>query len=481
MVVLYRKYRPQKLTELVGQSHVTDNLLTSLKSGKISHAYLFTGPRGTGKTTTARIIAKMLNCDKNHLEGDHSATFQEFNEPCNECDACIAITNGSYLDVLEIDAASNRGIDDIRDLREKVKLAPTYGNYKVYIIDEVHMLTGEAFNALLKTLEEPPEKTIFILCTTDLKKVPETIVSRCQKFEFKKAKKEDLLIILEKITKTEKIEIEVEALSEIAKAAGGGFRDAVSLLDQVVTGNENITTENVRKNLSLSPKGSVEKILKLIKAQDAKHALSFIREYSDAGRDVYDLIHEMIIAVENELLVRVGVGETDLEVGFSLEELKLLAKNLIRCEAEMKFSFRQELPLELLVVEWCKDKIKENPGNPEPPRETSRLTMEAISEKWPDFLSALKPFNHSLESILRKCEMQKFDGLTLTLAVYYKLHKDVLMDTKNLRIINKCLSDVVGDDVKVILMLKEKPKVVKSEVDENNEDNLADKAMELFK
>src|SRR3990167_7268759 len=208
-MVLYRKYRPQSFSDLIGQNHIKEALLSSLKNGKISHAYLFSGPRGTGKTSTARIFAKSVNCQKTKIQDPKSQI--QFGEPCNKCDSCLAITEGSHLDVLEIDAASNRGIDEIRDLREKIKLSPIGGRFKVYIIDEVHMLTAEAFNALLKTLEEPPAHAIFILCTTELGKLPPTVISRLQKFHFERAASDDLVKVLEKIAKSENVKVKEEA------------------------------------------------------------------------------------------------------------------------------------------------------------------------------------------------------------------------------------------------------------------------------
>ncbi|MFN4201087.1 MAG: DNA polymerase III subunit gamma/tau, partial [Fervidobacterium gondwanense] len=239
MESLYRKYRPSTFREIVGQGHIKKLLKNALEKRTLSHAYIFAGPRGTGKTTTARILAKSLNCEKN-----------QFGEPCNECASCKSIDNGSHLDVVELDAASNRGIDEIRKIRDGVNFTPVMGKYKVYIIDEVHMLTREAFNALLKTLEEPPEHILFVLATTNPEKIPPTIISRCHVLEFRNISKEDIVQRLKEVCESEGFDVTEEALEKISKKAAGGLRDALSILEQVVryAGGE-VTSEVVEEAL----------------------------------------------------------------------------------------------------------------------------------------------------------------------------------------------------------------------------------------
>jgi len=222
---LYRKYRSQTFADLVGQDAASRALQGAIISGRVAHAYLFSGSRGTGKTSAARLLAKALNC---------TGRARDSAEPCNKCQSCIEVTAGSALDLIEIDAASNRGIDEIRDLREKVNLSPALGPYKVYIIDEAHMLTEPAFNALLKTLEEPPAHVVFVLCTTDAQKIPLTVIGRCQQFVFRRHSEEQIISRLTHIAKTEKVQVDPEAMQLIARTAQGSMRDAVGLLDQLV-------------------------------------------------------------------------------------------------------------------------------------------------------------------------------------------------------------------------------------------------------
>ena len=233
-VALYRKWRPKTFSDLVGQEHVSRTLSQAIETGRVGHAYLFSGPRGTGKTSTAKILAKALNCEQGPTT-----------EPCNECESCRRVNDGTSMDVFEIDAASNRGIDEIRDLRETVKFAPANGKYKVYIIDEVHMLTSEAFNALLKTLEEPPERVVFILATTEVHKVPATIQSRCQRYDFKRIAVREIAERLRYVAENSEIKAEDAALALIARESAGGMRDALSTLDQCASLAEEQVTEKV--------------------------------------------------------------------------------------------------------------------------------------------------------------------------------------------------------------------------------------------
>ncbi|KKR23367.1 MAG: polymerase III subunit gamma and tau, DNA polymerase III subunit gamma/tau protein, partial [Candidatus Peregrinibacteria bacterium GW2011_GWE2_39_6] len=260
-LAFYRKYRPSKFTNLVGQPPIQKTLLNAIKSGHLSHAYLFCGPRGTGKTTTARLVAKAINCIAPDPNG----------ESCNKCEYCTLMNQGNCVDLIEIDAASNRGIDEIRDLREKIKFSPNQTPHKVYIIDEVHMLTTPAFNALLKTLEEPPAHAYFVLATTEVHKVPETIISRCQRFDFRRIDEESIIDRLKYIATQEKIKYEDEALTWIAQSAEGGMRDAINLFEQIIE-DQKLTTKHVKEILGVSSHDNAKKLFQSLEKQDLKTA-----------------------------------------------------------------------------------------------------------------------------------------------------------------------------------------------------------------
>src|SRR5688572_1478824 len=273
---LYLKWRPLSFDELYGQDHISRTLRNSIKSGRIRHAYLFSGPRGTGKTTSARLLAKAVNCTNEDPE----------NRPCNQCPSCIAVNEGRYLDLIEIDAASHTGVDDVRDLRDKIAFAPNEGRYKVYIIDEVHRFSGNAFDALLKTLEEPPEHAIFVLATTEIDKVPATIKSRCLPFEFRRLPLQVVTDRLAQIAEGDGIKIERAALELIAREGTGSARDSISLLDQIVADpSEVVTLEIARGILGTANMGAVNDLVRAIVEQDTAEGLRIINTAVDTGAD----------------------------------------------------------------------------------------------------------------------------------------------------------------------------------------------------
>jgi len=349
-VVTARKWRPQIFTEVVGQEHVSRTIKNSIVSKRIAHAFLFAGPRGVGKTTTARILAKALNC-KNNTDG----------EPCNNCDTCNAFNSSQSLDIIEIDGASNRRIEEIRSLREAVKYSPTTGSYKIFIIDEVHMLTTESFNALLKTLEEPPEHAIFIFATTDVHKVPLTIISRCQRFDFRRIELDAIKNQLLKIAKSDNINIDDQALTFIAKKADGALRDAQSLFDQVVSfGGKEIDSEVVSTMLNLIDESIYFQISDAILNKDFLEAFEISKVIYDNGWNYIDFISGLIEHFRNILTVVLKQDSSFVEASESTKKLYLeyldafsdsdllrILTYLSKVESQLKASQNQKLLMEI--------------------------------------------------------------------------------------------------------------------------------------
>jgi len=350
--VFYRKWRPQVLADVVGQKQVTQTLLNALSSGRVSHAYLFCGPRGTGKTSTGRILAKAVNCLSNEGTGD----------PCNTCHMCQAINEGSAMDIIEIDAASNTGVDDIRSLREKVNYAPSQARYKVYIIDEVHMLSTSASNALLKTLEEPPPRVIFILATTEVHKVLSTIMSRCQRFDFRRISQADVITKLSHICDTEGIQIDTEALRLIARATTGSLRDAENLLQQLTTyyGTE-ITIHQVQDLLGISGDWRAREVAKYLITNNVSAGIATINSVNSDGLDLRQFNRELVEYLRRLLLIKTGSEEAVDTPAEDMRELKDLAAQaslpqLLKAvklfsQIELGFDNYSTLPLELALLE----------------------------------------------------------------------------------------------------------------------------------
>ncbi|MDP3725296.1 MAG: DNA polymerase III subunit gamma/tau [Nanoarchaeota archaeon] len=363
MLALYRKYRPSRFEDLIGQDIIAKILQEAARQDRLAHAYLLSGPRGTGKTTTARLIAKIANC-KTRLENE---THKKTGEPCNACLHCVSIDEGRALDVIEIDAASNRGIDEMRALKENVRVAPSVLPRKIFIIDEAHMLTKDAGNALLKTLEEPPAYVTIILATTEIEKIPATIASRTQRFQFKHVSLMQITGKLKTIAKQEKIKISEEALELIAEAGEGSFRDAESLLDQMISfGEEEITTEAVEATLGKLGFKKISGLAETLLQNDLAAALQTLGSITDEGHNLPELTKDLILHLRKVAVLSASARiRPNLEAELPNDQLRVIEsqtklwkdadlemlKNLIRAYGQMRYSSFPQIPLEIAIIE----------------------------------------------------------------------------------------------------------------------------------
>jgi DNA polymerase-3 subunit gamma/tau len=457
-MVFYLKYRPQKLSEL-DLVEVREGLTKMVKSGKVPHALLFAGPRGTGKTSAARILAKAVNCLKNKGKG----------EPCNHCQICQAITEGTALDIIEIDAASNRGIDDVRSLREKIKLAPISAAYKVYIIDEVQMLTTEAFNALLKTLEEPPKHAIFILCTTAPEKLPETILSRCSRFNFRKARPEEVINSLKRVVRGEKLKVEEEALKIITQSVDGSFRDGQKILDQLAVSGKKITLKEAEELLGQIEALAPTKLLRFLATKETKEAISEIGRLVEAGADLQVFTQSLLESLRRALLAKLGVvtgEESEIKGIETIEDLKTLIGLFSHAAERLPRAVIPQLPLEMAVVEWSlnvnQDETEAKPSqNPRPQQKnptSGKVSLHQVMACWPKVLAGVRPLNHSVEALLRATRPLEINDTLLTLEVFYQFHKEQLEMEKCRRIVEEVVESVLGAPVKLKCVLGERDK-----------------------
>ncbi|HJY98210.1 MAG TPA: DNA polymerase III subunit gamma/tau [Patescibacteria group bacterium] len=473
-MTLYLKYRPKNLEEL-DLPEVSQSLKKIVKSGKIPHAFLFAGPKGTGKTSAARILAKIINCEKLGSDG----------VPCDKCEQCISISKGSNLDVIEMDAASHRGIDDVRTLRDAVKLAPAKAKKKIYIIDEAHMLTTEASNALLKTLEEPPDHVIFILATTNPEKLIETIRSRVTNILFRNATPTEIVRSLKRVAKGEKLKVEDDALSVIAQAAGGAFRDAIKILEQVIAEEKELSKEVLEEFLFRNKSFDTDRFIKLLIQKDTQNLIVEIGKLGPSGVATDIFLNSLIGKLRRSLLAKVGVGTEDVpELGkgdtvYLIELFSEALKNVSDYPIE-------ELPLELAVIKWCEGAIQgpreihpenspsvkedsaplrsaEPPRAPPPPADTAPMAV-ALGEGigvddsiWKMILSLVKPVNASVEALLRAARPIGYDGKILTLGVFYKFHKERLEDVQHRRVLESIVGEVLKSPTRVVCTLVEPP------------------------
>ncbi len=445
-MTLYLKYRPQKISELDLKA-VRESLEMALKKEEVPHAWLFAGPRGTGKTSAARILAKNLNCEKGG---------------CGKCEICREVADGSYPDVVEIDAASNRGIDEIRTLREQVALAPMRGRYKVYIIDEVHMLTTEAANALLKTLEEPPAHVVFVLCTTEMEKLPETVVSRCRVVRFKRPSIEEIVGRLERVVKQEQENIGKEELEKIAKAARGSFRDAIKILEQAIANGG-----DVKGTLGMAEGVEPEDFLRLVREGKTREAAEFVSEVVKKGVNLRDFVERCVEVLREELLETMD------------RNLIGLIEGLEKAYGRMKDAAVVQLPLEIFVIE----NTKISSSKPQEPKvekkDTGNFRLEDVTGRWNDVMKAVRPLNHSVEALLRSTRPVGFDGRDLVLEAFYEFHKKQLETDRCRMIVEKAVGEVFGVGQVVVKMKLGNGQVQVKTEDES--EKLVKAAEEIFK
>lgn len=493
------KYRPQNFEEIVGQEHVVSALKRAIQTKRLHHAYLFSGPRGVGKTSLARVLAKALNC----LKGPTIS-------PCQECLSCKEIAKGTSLDVIEIDGASNRGIEDIKSLRESVKLAPSYSRYKIYIIDEVHQITSDGFNALLKTLEEPPAHVKFIFATTHPHKIPPTILSRCQKFQFHLLSIEKIVEKLKRITEREKIDISEELLYSIAKASSGSIRDAESLLDQLVPVIiEKKLSWDITSLLGIIEEESLNKMVKFIVEKNLTQALEFIDKLIKEGKDLANFINFLIEHIKNLILTRLSPKAFKEVDSLSPQTKEFLSKqaNLISIEEALRIidllieskenskklnSLR--IPFELALIKFCysnpsptslqnssdsqttqtlsspleildkeiektlmEEDAEDNiPEEKEDEEKENILSEEEIKEKWPLIVEEIKKTKVTLASHL--CEAQVFiedNFLKIGFSKQHAFHKEILEKQNNRKILEKIIEKNLNKPVKVKFVLTE--------------------------
>ena len=507
---LYRKWRPRTFDEVVGQEHVVRTLRNALTSGHIHHAYLFAGPRGTGKTTMARLLAKAVNC-----------LAPEDQRPCNACAICQAVNERRLLDLIEIDAASNTGVDDVRELRERVGFRPNEGRYKVYVIDEVHMLSNAAFNALLKTLEEPPPHAIFVLATTEAHKIPATVLSRCQRFDFRRIPVAKIVARLEWLAEQEHIQADREALTLIARQATGSMRDAESLIDQLASyDGGGITVAEVRAALGAGASETVIQVTDALARGDVAQGLDGINTAVDEGADPRQFARQMVEHLRSLLLLRLESGIVPAHVSedlrprleeqaaaFAPRTLARAVRLFNRAVAEAKGGWQPQLPLEMAFIEAAlppepkssdsrtPSPAQDLPRTPPPARHSTPpsssaksrpasarssspsasqpittvrepepsyssplpgdggLTSEMLQSRWPEFLNALRPRNLSLEALMRSCEPVAVEGDVVLLGFAHNFHRSKVEEEHNKRIVEDALSDLMGQRCRVRCVL----------------------------
>jgi DNA polymerase-3 subunit gamma/tau len=488
---LYRKWRPLHWDQVIGQEHVVQTLRNAVRSDRVAHAYLFSGPRGTGKTSTARILAKAVNC----LDSDLAR------RPCNQCAHCQAVNEGRFLDLIEIDAASNTSVDDVRDLRDRINFSPNQGRYKVYIIDEVHMLSTAAFNALLKTLEEPPAHAIFILATTEVHKIPPTVLSRCQRHEFRRIPVKEIIQNLNLLADEENIQADPEAVSLVARQATGSMRDAISLLDQLSSAGEHITLQLAQDVLGTATSQAVLEVMDAILARESAQGLEAIHRSLDAGSDPRQFARQIVDYLRSLLLVAMGnTAQVDATPearsrmvrytqGLAVPELLRIIQVFNQAAAEIRSSWQPYLPLEMAFVEAMTPGSTSQENNPAPappespgtpagspgrskkefPASTNpspgprsapasmspedTLTSQRLEKSWNLVLAQLRSENPSLYGLVNSVKTRSLKGSLLILGLNGEALKSRLEDPANVEQLQAVLRQVMGKEIYVQVSL----------------------------
>jgi DNA polymerase-3 subunit gamma/tau len=476
---LYRKWRPQTWQDVVGQQHIVQTLRNAIRADRVAHAYLFAGPRGTGKTTAARLLAKAVNC----LAEDPAS------RPCNQCDHCQAVNENRFLDLIEIDAASNTSVEDVRDLRDKINFSPNQGRYKVYIIDEVHMLSTAAFNALLKTLEEPPAHAIFILATTEINKIPATVLSRCQRHEFRRVPVDDIVTQLQKIVETEKLTITPDALASIARQSAGGLRDAISLLDQLASTGQPITLDLTQEILGTATSQTVLALVHAVLEGTPSKALDAVHAALDGGTDPRVLARQVVDYLRAVLLIQMGnAAQADLAAdtrkqaekharAFSLPDVLRLIKAFNGAAVDLRGGWQPALPLELAIADALgtsaatqepRAKVEAEPKEVKPqeaPRAPSAgeqkkaaasaasgeagFSLDQISKVWKSVKAAIRKESPGLEALLNSGKLLEIKEDVLVLGFASDLLRTKVDTPEQMEIVRRALVEVLGRELQV--------------------------------
>lgn len=511
---LYRKWRPRRWEEVVGQEHIVQTLRNSVAAGRLAHAFLFAGPRGTGKTTTARLLAKAVNC----LDEDPAA------RPCDQCEHCQAVNAGRFLDLIEIDAASNTSVEDVRDLRDKINFSPNQGRFKVYIIDEVHMLSTAAFNALLKTLEEPPAHAIFILATTEVHKIPATVLSRCQRHEFRRIPVLEIVRYLKEMVVGEGIQVEEDALTLIARQSTGCLRDAISLLDQLASSGKTITLAAAETVLGTAASRTVAELVDDLARGDPAGGLEHIHKALDAGNDPRQLARQVVEYLRDLLLIKMGNPQQvevsqDMRSAMAAHAQKLALPRLLeairsfnQAAAEGRSSWQSSLPLEMALIEALNletsgvepvsremaavepapgvravtEKAGEHPvekkktadrkaaekpsseAQPTPGMDPeSQALFGKVKEHWRQIMDEIRQVDPYLQAVINSCEVLAIEQGTLLLEFNGDYAYRAYETGESRAIVGRIIAKVIGQEIAVQGVLRGARKKLPPGVDRN--------------